>query len=417
MDLQKATLYEVNLRQFSPSGSIREFIPHLQRLADLGVGILWIMPVQPTGERHRKGSLGSYYSVKDYLSVDPAYGSMEEFRELVDQAHHHGMKVILDWVANHTAWDNALTLIHPDFYSRDASGAFHPPFPEWEDVIQLDYSNMVLRSSMTRMMSEWVLRTGIDGFRCDMANLVPADFWEAAILELRQIKPLIFLAEAEDRHLLDAGFDAIYNWNFLHYLNSLVKGEDNAARLDTMLQSDILSFPPDKQSLLFTSNHDENSWNGSAIERIGAALEPATVLSFTLPGLPLIYNGQEAGMGKRLSFFDKDLIPWKPDKMASLYTLLTTLRNEHPALWSGKQSGSFRRLTNSSNHHVFSFIREKGDKAVWVMLNLSWEAQEVAIYSYISGNQYYDISTRLTVFPAPGARWHLGPWEYKILVK
>lgn len=411
------TLYEVNLRQYTPSGTIREFIPYIGRLSKMGAGMLWIMPVHPVGQLKKKGSLGSYYSVRDYFAIDPFYGSLDDFREMVRTAHAEGLYVILDWVANHTAWDNELTLNHPDYYVRDAGGNFLPPFPEWEDVIHLDYNNPDLRRYMIQAMQYWIEETGIDGFRCDMANLVPLPFWTEAIAALRSRKDLFMLAEAEDRQLLESGFDVIYNWKLLHFFNKLIREPDNARILDQLLEDQFYTFPEHSSQLLFTSNHDENSWNGSAIERLGSALEAATVLTFTLPGIPLIYSGQEAGLLKRLSFFDKDLIPWKEDKMAKLYEKLSHLKRTNQAIQSDGYGGGFRRIPNSKNSQVFTFIRERNGNRLIVMVNLDWKAASFKLEGYSAEGEYVDPISGTKVYIAPGATWTLAPWGYYILSK
>jgi cyclomaltodextrinase / maltogenic alpha-amylase / neopullulanase len=411
------TIYEVNLRQYSESGSIREFVKHIPRLKSMGIGILWIMPVHPIGSMNKKGELGSYYSVRDYFSIDPTYGSINDFKNLVQAVHEHEMFIILDWVANHTAWDNPLTITHPEYYKRDEQAKFTPPFPEWEDVIKLDFDNLDVWRYMTQAMQFWVEETNIDGFRCDMANLVPTIFWKEAIRTIRNSKKLFMLAEAEDRQLLENGFDAIYNWDIFHLFNQFIQGKDNADKLDQKLASNFLHFPGEYSQMLFTSNHDENSWNGSAIERLGSALEATTVLTFTLPGIPLIYSGQEAGNPKRLSFFNKDLIAWKDDKMAVLYQKLCMLRKNNMALWSNPYGGIFRRITNSLNYQVFSFIREKENHKIVVMINLSWDTSSFSINTYKVEGEYLDVLSGKTVFVVPGAQWTLDPWKFLILVK
>jgi glycosidase len=256
------------------------------------------MPVQPIGIKERKGNLGSYYSISDYKAVDPVYGSMEEFIALVEKIHSMGMYVILDWVANHTAWDNILTVDHPEYYVLDENGNFKPPFKEWADVIKLDYNKRELREYMVNCMKFWVETTGIDGFRCDMANLVPTDFWQYAHKELFKVKPLFMLAEAEQQELLYGAFDAIYNWNLFHTFDHIAKGEKSVWDLTSMIDKEIFQFPEHAYQMMFISNHDENSWNGSELERLGHGLEAFAVLYFTLTGIPLIYSGQEAGNTK-----------------------------------------------------------------------------------------------------------------------
>jgi glycosidase len=405
-------LYEVNLRQYTKSGTFREFADHLPRLAELGVGILWFMPVQPVGLLNRKGTLGSYYSISDYTAVDPAYGTLEEFRELVDRIHSMGIYVLLDWVANHTSWDNVLTISHPDFYRRNESGDVFPPFDEWSDVIGLDYTNPDLRNYMIGAMQFWLKETGIDGFRCDMANLVPVDFWEQARIELDKVKPVFMLAEAEQREMLINAFDAIYNWNFLHLMNGMAHGHRSVADLDAMLHFEIEEFPADSYQLLFTSNHDENSWNGSEIERLHYGLEAYTVLTFTLIGMPLIYSGQEAGNYRRLNFFEKDEITWKQDKMFALFQRLIYLKKTTPALWSGSYGGDFNRLATGSPD-VFAFSRSKDENRVVVVINFSDKSQCTELSGLPSG-RFIDIFNGGHALLHEGCQIEIKPWQYLI---
>ena len=406
------TIYEVNLRQYTSGGTFREFSDHLPRLAELGVGILWFMPVQPVGKLNRKGTLGSYYSISDYMAVDPAYGTLQEFRELVDRIHALGMYVLLDWVANHTSWDNVLTVSHPDFYRHNAAGDVFPPFNEWEDVIGLDYSNKDLRKYMIGAMQFWLTETGIDGFRCDMANLVPVDFWEQTRCELGKTKPVFMLAEAEQREMLNEAFDVIYNWNFLHLMNDMAKGQRSVADLEAMLHFEIEEFPEDSYQMLFTSNHDENSWNGSEIERLHYGLEAYTVLCFTLTGMPLIYSGQEAGNYRRLKFFDKDEITWKQDKMFALFQRLVHLKKTTPALWSGPYGGDFARL-GAASPDVFAFSRSKNENHVVVVINFTAKSRQ-AILSGLPAGSYMDYFHGGHAELRNGMSLDLQPWEYRI---
>lgn len=409
------TIYEVNLRQYTESGTFKEFETHLPRLKQLGVGILWFMPIQPIGEKERKGSLGSYYSIKDYLAVDPQYGSMEEFISLVKKIHELGMYVILDWVANHTAWDNELTISNPEFYTKDAIGGFKPPFPEWADVIDLDYNNQELRKYMVSAMKFWIEKTGIDGFRCDMANLVPTDFWEHARKELDKVKPVFMLAEAEQRELIHCAFDAIYNWNIFHTMDHIAAKQKSVWDLTNMIQWEILEFPAHAYQMMFISNHDENSWNGSELERLGAGLEAFVALYFTLTGIPLIYSGQEAGNHKRLSFFEKDQIEWKEDKMFPLYSKLTELKKETEALWNGPYGGELIMLDTSNGANTIAYIREKADSKVICIINLTPYPQFAHLHDPRLEGYYNDMISVEKYTMYDDYYFHLNPWEYKIL--
>lgn len=364
------TVYEVNLRQFTKGGTFKEFEAHLPRLKELGVGILWFMPIQPIGGKNRKGTLGSYYSISNYTAVNPEFGTLNEFKLLVKKIHDMGMKVIIDWVANHTAWDHHWTKGHPEFYTKDVNGNFKPPFPEWEDVIDLDYGNPILCNEMIYQMEFWLKETDIDGFRCDMAHLVPTPFWNKAKKELDNIKPVFMLAESQNHDLLEYAFDVIYNWKLLHALNDVAAQKISANQLMKIALNEFEYLPKGAYHLNFTSNHDENSWQGSAIERLHYFLEPVTILTFLLKGIPLIYNGQEAGNYKRLQFFDKDKIQWKDDKMYSLYQKLIELRKRNLDLWS---EGQIEKIENDSDEYIISFqiFDRKKENKVIVFLNLS----------------------------------------------
>jgi len=410
-------IYEVNLRQYSQGGTFKEFALHLPRLKELGVGILWFMPIFPIGLKNRKGIMGSYYSIRNFTAVDPSYGTLAEFKELVRQIHSMGMYIVLDWVANHTSWDHHWTHEQPDFYHKDEKGDFKPPFPEWEDVIHLNYNNYFLRKEMTEAMKFWIRETGIDGYRCDMANLVPAGFWADAIKEIRKDKEIFMLAEAEERPLLDAGFDSLYNWRIFHLLNSVARHEQPIENLDGMIEWEFMEFPADKAHMHFTCNHDENSWNGSAIERLGHFLEPAIVLSFTLPGMPLIYSGQEAGLWKRLQFFDKDLIEWKEDKLRPLFTRLNELKRDQPALWNAEYGGNLRRIMHEESRDVMTFVREKNGSRVIVCINFSSDFKRFRLSHYAYQGMYEDYFLNHQVSLALDAGITLKPFEYKIFVK
>ena len=407
-------IYEVNLRQYTPGGTIQEFREHLPRLKELGAGILWFMPLQPVGVENRKGSLGSYYSIRNYCELDAAYGSMNEFIQLVAEIHSMGMHVILDWVANHTAWDHHWVHEFPDFYRRNEAGEVHPPFPEWEDVIGLDYSNPALRKEMISSMEFWVKTANIDGFRCDMAMLVPTDFWNQARKELETVKPVFMLAEAEQRDLTEEAFDVLYNWNLMHVWNDIAAGNYTAEEIRWRIPSEITDFPSGSDTMLFMSNHDENSWNGSEIERLHFGLEAFAVLVFTLPGMPMIYSGMEAGNYRRLSFFDKDTIEWKEDKMAVLYSKLAHLRMQNSALWSLQPKTDFQLLTTDRDDKVLCFKRESTDGKVVVALNLSSELVNFRFTGTGFQGRYKDVITEMNVIMGDTPCFSLEAWEYRV---
>lgn len=412
---QNKIIYEVNLRQFTPGGTIREFREHLPRLKKLGVGILWFMPLQPVGLKNRKGSLGSYYSISNYTQLDETYGTIEEFISMVSEIHSMGMYVILDWVANHTAWDHHWVNDFPEFYRRNEAGEVFPPFPEWEDVIGLDYANTALRVEMIESMKFWLLKTGIDGFRCDMAMLVPTDFWNQARAELESLQPVFMLAEAEQRDLTIEAFDVLYNWNLMHVWNDIAAGKYTADEIRWRIPSEITEFPAGCDNMLFISNHDENSWNGSEIERLHFGLEAFAVLIFTLPGMPLLYSGMEAGNYRRLSFFDKDCIEWKEDKMSALYSKLAELRTSNPALWSPRHESDLQLLSTNFDKSILAFLRSKGEHKVLIIVNLTSDKVDFHLNGSDYQGQYTDVlNENISVLLGDSPCFSLPGWGYLV---
>lgn len=410
--MRNAFVYEVNMRQYTAGGSLAEFRHHLPRLKALGVGVLWIMPVQTVGKLNRKGTLGSPYSISNYHEIDPLYGNFDEFVELVNEIHRQGMYVILDWVANHTAWDHHWVSEHPEYYRRNGSGEVFPPFPEWEDVIGLDYDSPGLRKAMIEEMDFWITKAHIDGFRCDMAMLVPLSFWQEAAQLLNKRKRFILLAEADQRELAEA-FDVLYNWNLHHAFNRIAQGEMGALQLREMLQSEILDFPDKSDNLLFLSNHDENSWNGSAVERMANALEAMSVLSFTLPGVPMVYSGMEAGNYRRLSFFEKDCIEWKDDKMAGLFANLARLKHDNPAMYSPQGKLGFSIVGTSRDDKVFCFLRQNGPRKVLAMINLSNEWVNCSLPDTQIDEPWVNFFP-LRPYNEFALEQNLRPWDYRV---
>lgn len=407
---RNASIYEVNLRQYTKEGTLASFRGHLPRLKELGVDILWFMPLTPVGEKNRKGGMGSYYSVKDYRALDPAYGTLDEFRSVVDEIHGLGMKVIVDWVANHCAWDNAIVTEHPEWITRDAAGNPVPPVPDWSDVVDLNYDQPGLRTYMTESLRWWLKETDIDGFRCDVAGLVPFDFWNDARPRLDDVKPVFMLAEWEDPRLHEQAFDMSYSWALYNAMNAIAQGKRSPAALDTVIH-DFKKFPPDAYLMHFITNHDENSWNGTEFERLGDAAQAMAVLTYTVPGMPLIYSGQEAGLDRRLSFFEKDEIVWNASPWAALYTNLNRLKHERPELANGLSGGVFSRIP-VPNPAIYAFERRKGDKALRAVFNFS--AAPVALEAASPAMQ------GTVLLSAEGVRRGaegviLPPWGWKVL--
>ncbi|MBU0507363.1 alpha-glucosidase C-terminal domain-containing protein [bacterium] len=407
-------IYEVNVRQFTPAGTFAEFREHLPRLKELGVRVLWFMPIHPIGEQNRKGTLGSYYSVRDYLAVNPEFGTMDEFKSLVRSAHDLGMHVLIDWVANHAAWDNPLVEEHPDWFTQNEKGDFVPPVPDWHDVIDLNYEREGLRDYMIEAMRFWIRETDIDGFRCDVAGMVPWDFWADAIEALHEIKPVFMLAEDESPAAHEKGFDVTYSWNLHWLMSGIAHGKRSVLALDSLFIRERNAYPPDAHRLRFTDNHDENSWNGTVFERLGDAAEAFAVLTLTVPGIPLIYSGQEAGLDKQLEFFERDPIDWREHHLRDVYRILLRLKRENRALWNGSSGGAIVRCETNLPETVSAFVREKDDQDVLVVLNLSAEPKLVEVKSRLTG-EFLDAFTGERVNVSENAPLELGAWGYRVL--
>ena len=385
---RSATIYEVNIRQYTPEGTFKAFEPHLPRLRKMGVDVLWIMPVNPISQKMRKGSLGSYYAVSDYRAVNPEYGSLADFKHLVNEAHKLGFKVILDWVANHTGWDNVWVEQHPDWYKRNAAGELEGfnytdlstgKKEVWADVIGLDYAKPEVRQGMIAAMSYWVRETNIDGFRCDVAWTLPVAFWDEARQQLDAIKPVFLLAEADTPDLQFKAFDMTYDWVLFHKLVDIAQGRADARDLAKLYTDPPRRYPAGSYRMTFTSNHDENSWNGTDRELYGEGADVMAVLAATLPGMPLVYSGQESGFDRRLKFFDKDQIDWGSYRREGLYKELLALKKRHPAALTNSHEPGNMELIETGNPKVFAFRRiAKGD-TVTVVANLSAAPAEVTL--------------------------------------
>ncbi len=409
---KRANIYEVNVRQYTKSGTFKAFARHLDRLKAMGVDILWIMPINPISKTDRKGSLGSYYAVADYTAVNPEFGTLSDFRQLVEAIHARGMKVIIDWVPNHTGADNRWLTQHPDFYVKDSSGKAAVPF-DWTDTRQLNYANPVMRDSMIAAMRYWVKAADIDGFRCDVAWNVPGDFWRACISQLRTIKPLFMLAEGDKPYLAENGFDALYPWDMFHTMISVAKGDRPALSLDSVLWNQNKIYPRGTLEMYFTSNHDENSWNGADFNTFpGPAHAPFAVFTQTMPdNIPLIYSGQEEPVLRALSFFEKDSIQFRSFGRSQFYKTLLDLRKRNPAL---DADAAFTRLSVGDDRAVYSFLREKSGHKLLVVLNLSKDPQPFRINAQTLKGNATDVFSGMAV-TINGDTWTLEPWGYKVL--
>ena len=373
--INNQTIYEVNLRQYTEDGTISSFRQHLPRLKEMGFGILWFMPIHPIGEKNRKGELGSYYSVKDYFSVNPEFGTAEEFKSLVNEIHKMGMYVIIDWVANHTACDNEMVSANPEWYTKDKNGRFQPPLrTDWSDVYDLDYTNLELRQYMIDAMEYWVKVYDIDGFRCDVAGMVPTDFWESAVERLNLMKSVFMLAEWEDPELLEKAFKADYNWSLYHILKDISSSKKDANSIQEYFEKPKKKYPERALKMNFLDNHDENSWNRVMIEHFGNKVYPLSTMLFTLPGIPMIYSGQEARVEEKIKFFEKDTIQWNNYPDGNFYKKLINIRKNHSVFWSNNTTLEF---LDGLPIEVVGFKRWDSKNIYYVLLNFSNHAQEI----------------------------------------
>lgn len=414
---KNATIYEVNLRQYTQEGTFAAFEKHLPRLKKMGVDIIWLMPIHPIGEKNRKGSLGSYYSVKDFKAINPEFGTMTDFQHLVDQIHSMGMYVIIDWVGNHSAWDNPLATEHPEWYTKTRAGNFQPtPWYDWDDVIDFDYDQPDFRKYMTEALKFWVKEANIDGYRADVAGFIPVDFWENARKELDEIKPVFMLAEWESRDLFKKSFDMTYSWSLWEQLRIAVN-QQKLPGLVEYLSHDVNSVPRNAYRMTFTDNHDKNSWEGNPYLNFGEGLQTAIVMTGVVNGMMLCYSGQEAGLNRSLKFFEKDPIDWKYNENEVLFNKLFHLKHKNQALWNGKYGGEMIRVVNDQQDKIISFHREKNTDAVLPILNFSNETVKVNLDTKYFQGKYKELFTGKLFKLKDKTSLEMAPWSYLILVK
>jgi cyclomaltodextrinase len=415
---KNATIYELNIRQFSGEGNFKAVELALPRLKKMGIDIIWLMPIHPIGVKNRKGVLGSYYSVKDYYAVNPEFGSKEDFKTLVKKIHDMGMYVILDWVANHSAWDNELVNKHPEWYTKTVDGKFQPtPWYDWEDIIDFDYNQPGIRKYMTEALKYWVKETDIDGYRCDVAGFMPTDFWENARAELDAIKPVFMLAEWESRDLHKKAFDMTYSWSLWDKMHGIVKDNKSIGGLVEYMAHDVSTFPEDAYRMTFTDNHDKNSWEGNQVSNFGDALPACMVMACTVNGMPLVYSGQEAGLDRSLKFFDKDSISWKPHPYADMYQKLFELKHQNKALWNGGWGGTMVRIYNDQQEKIISFSREKNGQKIISIINFSKAAVNVRLRSGNEKGNYTELFTGKPYTLEGDDIMELPAWGYLVLHK
>ncbi len=392
--ISNTDVYEVNIRQYTKEGTFNAFAKEMPRLKDMGVSTLWFMPITPIAQKNKKGSLGSPYACSDYTSINPEFGTIDDFRNLVNEAHALGFKVIIDWVANHTGWDHVWTKSHPEYYEIDPATKDFKIASGMDDIIELDFKNPALRKAMIDAMDFWVKECDIDGFRCDLAFWVELDFWLEARTALEKTKTLFWLAECDaiDHASYFQAFDACYTWTWMHKTQDFYKNNEQAGVLRQLLRKYNDAADGKAIRLWFTTNHDENTWNGTEYEKYGDAAKALAVLSFTWNGIPLIYSGQEMPNQKRLKFFDKDPIEWTGTYGEEFfYRMLLTLRKRNPALNAGDSNVKTYLLETSKEDKVLAYLRENGKNQVLVLLNLSAEDVSFTTVSTEFSGNYYDI--------------------------
>ena len=417
----ESTIYELNTRQLTPEGTFAAAEAVLPTLRENGIDILWIMPCQPIGKLTRKGTLGSYYSIIDYCQMNPEFGTREDFEHFLQTAHDLGFKVILDWVANHTAPDSEWTK-NEGWHYRDSLGNLMVQY-DWTDISKLDYSNQDMRNEMLKCMKWWMDSIGIDGFRCDVAGEVPTDFWNWAMADIRKDHPDMFtLAEDEDKaqELTETAFDMYYGWTLHHLMNGVAQGKNSVEDLWAYFAKADSTIRPNAIRMNFITNHDENSWNGTEFERMGNSVPLWSAFCYVVPGMPMIYTGQLSGNHHRLEFFEKDLIDTNPEyAQADLYKQLNQLRADNKALHSPEQGAPMMRIA-ADNEHIFACVRHAEgkwcDNTVIAVMNMSGEEQTVMLD--LTGYEgKYDCICGKNITLEATQTFQLKPWEYKIFTK
>jgi glycosidase len=431
---ETAVIYEANIRQYSPEGTFNAFAKDIPQLKKLGVKILWLMPIYPISVKNRKGTgggfvadmedpaerakmLGSYYAIQDYTEVNPEFGTKEDLDKLIKTAHDNGIYVILDWVANHTGWDHEWITEHPDYYTQK-DGKISTTLKEdgtsigWDDVADLNYDNPELRKAMIAEMKYWVTEHDIDGFRCDVAGFVPTDFWNTATTELEQEKELFMLAESEDKPLFKQAFDMGYNWEGHHIMNELAQGKAELKKWDEYMMKIDTVYEEDDYLMNFITNHDENSWNGTVKERMGDAKDCMLAFSYAIPGMPLIYSGQEYDMDKRLKFFEKDSIPKTAGKTFDLMVKLGELKNTDPALNGAANAAAYERLKSPKG--IYAIKRMKDGDELYFVANMTSKPKTVTMDMMPEG-EYQNLIEESTMSIKVSQPVELQPWQWMFI--
>ena len=421
--ISKAVLYEANIRQYSIEGTFNAFKEDLPKLKKMGVKIIWLMPINPISNTKSKGPLGSYYAVSNYTKVNPEFGTLTDFKSLVNKAHQLGMYVILDWVPGHTGWDHVWIKEHSDYYLKNKKGEIIDPIDfrtgksfGWTDVADLNYNNMEMREALRQAMVYWIEEANIDGYRIDQAYAVPKKFYDKTFAILKQIKPLFLLAETDIYHPGGIGlvkkFDASYDWPGHHLSKKVAQGQKNALNYSRHVERTIKRYGPENILVNFVSNHDENSWNGTIEESYGKAGYAFMALNYTIPGMPLVYSGQEYDLNKRLHFFEKDSFPKVSGKTMEFLQQLGALKNNHKALTSGLSGGSFKRLLNSKNDQILAFERERDGDTIVFIANLSKDYAQFTLPYDGNFKRFQDFKNKRL---SSSYQYDMKPWEFWIL--
>ncbi|MCF2218149.1 alpha-glucosidase C-terminal domain-containing protein [Chryseobacterium sp. PS-8] len=423
MDLPKdwkhtTNIYEVNVRQYTKEGTFRAFEKEMPRLKSMGVKTLWFMPITPIAQQNKKGSLGSPYAASDYTSINPEFGTLNDFKHMVNEAHRLGFKVIIDWVANHTGWDHIWTKTHPEFYLKDPDGKFHIA-SGMDDIIELDYKNPEMRLAMIDAMKYWVKETNIDGFRCDLASWVEVDFWQQARPEVEKIKPLFWLGEFDELESPEYGkvFDASYSWKWMHKSADYYKKNEPLSELTDLLRK-YSAIGDSSMRAWFTTNHDENSWNGTEYEKYGVITKPMAVFSATWNGVPLLYSGQELPNMKRLEFFEKDVIKWSNVyQNADFYKTLLNLKSSNPALRGGDSNVTTYLLNTTANDKILAYIRKNRNNEVLVVLNMSKDPVNFSIEDEHLSGSFKNVFEKTKRDFSSGKDFNFKPGDYAVFEK
>ncbi len=418
--INNTDVYEVNVRQYTTEGTFNAFAKELPRLKEMGVSTLWFMPITPISQKNKKGSLGSPYACSDYSSINTEFGTLDDFKVLVKLAHSMAFKVIIDWVANHTGWDHIWTKTNPDYFKKDNDTGDFKIASGMEDIIELDYKNPALRNAMIAAMKYWVTECDIDGFRCDLAFWVELNFWREARTELEKTKTLFWLAESDPLQHPDyyQAFDACYTWAWMHKTEEFYKQHQDKYMLDEIVHQYDNNGGPDAIPLWFTSNHDENTWNGSEYEKYGDAAKAFAVFSFTRNGMPLIYSGQELPNLKRLQFFDKDPIEWNGKyELHYFYKTLLHLHKNNPALRAADEAVTTYNLSTDSPANVMAYLRKNGKHEVLVLLNFSKQVVHCSITDENVTGNFTEVFTKTTKDFTIVKDVDMQPWEYWVYEK